>query len=408
MGHANQVRSLRDEELLASLARLVARGNELTSEVLAHLAEVDERRLYAELGFPSLFDYCVNALRLCESSAGRRIAAARVCRMFPAAFGLVASGALHLSALCLLKPHLTPENAAELFESCSGKSARQVEVILAARFPRPDVADRIHRLPARPMSTPDVGSGVGAKVSDPASGAASAAPSEKPNSPAVPAETPRRLEPLSADRFGVHFTADGEFRDLLERVRGLASHRLPNGDLLGLFKRGLQAYERELEKERFAIGRKARAHRSAAAAAAAADIGPAPSPAAPSFPTTASERVSQFVPRPVPKRQRDIPDALAREVYLRDGGQCTFVSRDGRRCTGRRFVEIDHIKAWALGGEHSLANLRVRCRAHNLLHARRCFGRAHLAAKLARRGRVVGPDQSVREKPRPGGAQPLR
>jgi hypothetical protein len=59
----------------------------------------------------------------------------------------------------------------------------------------------------------------------------------------------------------VHFTADGEFRQLLERVRGLAGHRLPNGDLMTLLKRGLEAYERELTKERFAVGRKPRRSR---------------------------------------------------------------------------------------------------------------------------------------------------
>src|SRR6478736_2879137 len=46
----------------------------------------------------------------------------------------------------------------------------------------------------------------------------------------------RELEPLSADRFGVHFTADAELRDLIERARALASHRLPNGDLASLMK----------------------------------------------------------------------------------------------------------------------------------------------------------------------------
>src|SRR5262249_3829854 len=86
--------------------------------------------------------------------------------------------------------------------------------------------------------------------------------SQSPEPSTAPAtmQTPksRRLEPLSADRWGVHFTADGEFGELLERVRGLAGHRLPSGDLMTLLKRGLEAYERELEKERFAVGRKPR------------------------------------------------------------------------------------------------------------------------------------------------------
>ena len=103
-----------NDELLNALSSLVRRGNHLTSDVLAHLAEVDERRLHVELGFPSLFAYCTEQLGLCESAAGRRIAAARVCRKYPEAFALVASGALHLSALCALAPHLNRAAAAAL------------------------------------------------------------------------------------------------------------------------------------------------------------------------------------------------------------------------------------------------------------------------------------------------------
>src|SRR6185369_3271244 len=87
-----------------------------------------------------------------------------------------------------------------------------------------------------------------------------------PGSGAAEPPKPGRLEPLSADRYGVHFTADGEFRELLERVRGLAGHRLPSGDLMTLLKRGLEAYERELMKERFALGRKLRRSRCVAPA----------------------------------------------------------------------------------------------------------------------------------------------
>ena len=71
---------------------LVQAENELTSDLLAHLAELDERRLYVELGFPSLFAYCKESLGLSESSAGRRITAARVGRWFPGVFAAVARG----------------------------------------------------------------------------------------------------------------------------------------------------------------------------------------------------------------------------------------------------------------------------------------------------------------------------
>ena len=105
--------------------------------------------LHLELGFASLFSYCVGALGMSEGSAGRRVTAARVCRRFPQLFEGVARGDLHLCALCALAPHLSPglrvEDATELFDACRGKTRRQVEELLAARFPRPDVREQIRR-----------------------------------------------------------------------------------------------------------------------------------------------------------------------------------------------------------------------------------------------------------------------
>src|SRR6188768_2959267 len=112
--HEYRLKSLADNELLAGLSSIVGRRNEITAEFLAYLAEFDERQLFLDLGFSSMFEYCVVKLGLCESTAGRHIAAARVCRECPEVFAMVASGALRASALSLMRKHLTPENAGEL------------------------------------------------------------------------------------------------------------------------------------------------------------------------------------------------------------------------------------------------------------------------------------------------------
>src|SRR3954447_22460069 len=137
---------LENDQLLSAISGLVKRAEALLADLLAHLAELDERRLYLELGFPSLFAYCTVSLGMCESSAGRRILAARVCRKYPAAFARVASGELNLSALCAMGPHLNAENAEELMAICSRRSRRDIEALLAARFPRPDVRDSVRRI----------------------------------------------------------------------------------------------------------------------------------------------------------------------------------------------------------------------------------------------------------------------
>ena len=53
---------LADEEVLARLRRHVGRGNIWLAGLLAYLAEVDARRLYAEQACTSTWDFCVRKL----------------------------------------------------------------------------------------------------------------------------------------------------------------------------------------------------------------------------------------------------------------------------------------------------------------------------------------------------------
>src|SRR6478752_5237272 len=385
--YEDRLKSLADDELLAGLSSIALRRNQITAEFLAYLAELDERQIFLDLGFASLFEYCVEKLGLCESTAGRHIAAARVCRSHPEAFALVASGALHASALSLLRKHLTSENAGELFELCAHRSARKVEELLAARFPRPDVRDLVRRLTrfAIPGGVP-AQAGLTLDVERASETTPTEAPPREPSAPqqkafvesrprepstalgalgAADAPKPGRLEPLSADRYGVHFTADGEFRELLERVRGLTGHRLPSGDLMTLLKRGLEAYERELTKERFALGRKPRRSRGVAPVPSAPSAPSAPSEAELSAADLAKPELSTPDPssldtQSAPNPKRHCPAAVARAVFQRDGQQCSYVSPNGRRCSARRCLELDHVHPWGVGGESTIENLRLR------------------------------------------------
>ncbi len=208
MSNQYRLAGLENLQLLAGLSELVRQSNALTAQVLAHLVELDERKLHLELGFSSLFAYCVEALRMSEGTAGRRVTAVRVCRRFPDAFELVACAELHLFALCALAPHLEPGNAAELLEACKGKARRQVEELLAVRFPRPDVRALIRRLPARAQ----VSAGVVEQTSPPRAIDEPSSPVTGPEIPTIgqnPAPLPvgsrvsnarrraRELEPLS-------------------------------------------------------------------------------------------------------------------------------------------------------------------------------------------------------------------
>jgi hypothetical protein len=157
--------------------------------------------------------------------------------------------------------------------------------------------------------------------------------------------------------------ADGEFRELLEEVRALLSHSEPKGELMRVMKRGLEALRKELLKTRFGVGSRPRRIRSRTSEPQATSEAPAPQP------------TSRFGTTEGVKRTRHIAAAVAREVYMRVQGRCTFCADDGQHCAERRLLQLDHVVPHAQGGEATVANLRLRCRARNLHTAREDFGR---------------------------------
>lgn len=138
-----------DSVLLVDLSKLVARDRATSARLLAHIAEVDARKLYRPAAYPSMFEYCVRELHMSEGTAFKRIRAARAARRFPAIFDAVGDGRLHLSAVVLIARHLTAESADELVRAVAHRSKSDVEQMLADRFPSPDLATRMRALPIR-------------------------------------------------------------------------------------------------------------------------------------------------------------------------------------------------------------------------------------------------------------------
>jgi hypothetical protein len=80
-----------------------------------------------------------------------------------------------------------------------------------------------------------------------------------------------------------------------------------------------------------------------------------------------------------------VPIHVARAVWGRDGGRCTYVDAEGRRCGERRFLTIEHRTPFAFGGSHTLDNLCLLCCPHNLHSARQVFGESLIQAKIRAR-----------------------
>jgi hypothetical protein len=141
------VGQLSNVALLARVKSLAQDERQATAALIAHLAELEERRLYLAEGCSSLFTYCTQILHLSEHAAHGRIEAARAVRRFPVLLDMLEDGSVNLTTVCLIASQLTVENHGELLDMIRHRSKRQVEELLARLRPQPPVPASIRRLP---------------------------------------------------------------------------------------------------------------------------------------------------------------------------------------------------------------------------------------------------------------------
>ena len=321
---------LGDRILLESLASCVGQERNVTAIMLAHIAEVDARRLYRAAGYDSMYAYCVGKLRFSEDVAYKRIQAAREARQFPAIFASLAEGRLHLTAVLLLAPHLTENNADDLLNAAADRSKAEIESLLALRFPRPDMPARLQALPEQ-MAAGCAGNQLAPERVVTRSDSLASGRMELPERP--------RVVPLAPQRYALQLTMCQSMHDKLRRAQDLLGHQVPSGDVVQVLDRALDALICKLEKRKFAATDKPRENQG---------------------------RKS--------KNPRHISTQVRRAVSRRDGGRCTFVGESGHRCEARKMLEFDHVLEVARGGESTVENLRLRCRSHNQFTAEQTFG----------------------------------
>jgi hypothetical protein len=369
---------LSDQDLLARVGALAGKEREATAELVAHLAALDDRpSLYAAGGYGSLFEYCTQMLRLSEDATCNRIHAARACRRFPMILDLLASGAMSLTSVRMLRPHLTPENHEAVLARACGRSRRQIEALVAGLAPRPDVPSSVRKLPtATPPPTLMLApTSPTARVE-----AAIIAPPAPPPPIAPPLVSTRRpiIETTSPERYRVQFTIGKESHDKLRRVQALLRREIPDGDPAAIFDRALSLLLEKVERAKVGAAAKPRT----------------PRPIRPG--TDWQVRTPILAPR-------DIPRHVQRAAWRRDGGQCGFVAPDGHRCTERTFLEFHHIRPYGLGGLATVENISLRCRRHNQYEAELVFGPRGISVVSEAHGSQYGSQPEAHGFRSPGG-----
>ena len=312
-----------------------------TADLVAHIAEFDARRFYVRAGYTSMRAYCMGELRLSEDSAAKHLQVARKAREFPALFGPLAEGRLHLSGARLLAPHLTTENTDDLIAAAMDRSMAEIELLLAERFPQSEPLPLVQEFPgAQPASPESVAPR--AEVGEPQVKQFT----RKHAARHVDSPVPRsQLSPIAKERFVFQLAIGKRVHDKLRHAQDLLSHAIPSGDWEQVLEYALDEAIRKLERQKFAATTQPRS------------------------------------PKRPPANQRSIPAHVRRAVRERDQGQCTFDGETGHRCGARKFLEFDHIIPVARGGEATVENLTLRCRVHNAFEAERTFGAGFMEQK---------------------------
>src|SRR5688572_2593379 len=201
--------------------------------------ELDARRLYLREGCSSLFNYCTQVLHLAEGSAYNRIEASRAARRVPALLDALEEGALTLTSIRLLAPHLTADNSRDLIAAARHKAKREIELLVAALRPLPAVPTVIRKLPvSAPVNPATTGPAMTLTAASPSTSQPLAAlPELKASIGAVPPPPKPAVTPLASHRYKVQLTMSRETHDKLRRVQDLLRHVVPTGDAAEIFDR---------------------------------------------------------------------------------------------------------------------------------------------------------------------------
>ena len=186
-------------ELLEGLQILVSQERTLSLKVISFLREIRHRRLHLEMGYPSLFTFCIVELKYSEAAAYYRLNTLDIVDELPEIKQDIETGELSMTTLSMVqsackakkrktKINVSAEDKKSLLEKVKGKSKKQTEAILHQHFPELKTA-------AKP-------------------------------------ETEKKL---SDDLTGIFFNADPELMKKFKEIKDLTAHQNPSPSYQELF-----------------------------------------------------------------------------------------------------------------------------------------------------------------------------
>lgn len=295
-----------NDSLIIELKDKVKEERKLLNEILELLSEVSARRLYLDLAYPSLFEFCVKELGYSTSAAFRRIEAMRLLKSLPVENqaeikNKISEGSLNLTHLSRIQNFFKME-AKENKSYCSEEKTRILNSL--ENKSKLEMERELVRL-----------------------------------SPQTIPSKPEKVKHLTEDKVSVTLTLDSELLEKIQKLKKLKSHLkadMTTAELLNLL------VDKEIKR-----------------------LEPKPNKPRP-LPPAAMEKEFMMIQMGF-QRSRYVPASVKQAIWQRDGGCCSFIDHQtGKACRSKHLLQYDHIQEFSKGGTSlNPVNLRLLCSAHH-------------------------------------------
>ncbi|QLY26886.1 HNH endonuclease [Bdellovibrio sp. KM01] len=324
-------------ELIGRLEKLAQSERKLTHLILCHINEMESRRLYAELGFDSMFRYLTTHLKYSEDAAYRRLSAARLLKKSPEIAERLEDGRLTLTQLTQVQSALRQEIKK------SGEDSKSLSAIV------PQILK---------------------KIESKSSFETKKTLAQEFNFPIVTIEN---MIPQRDDSVRLEITLTTEQLKTLETARDLMSHVLPDGNWAELLTLLAQ---KQIQK---ILGKEACSKSNSRPVTLNKEQGAKNTYRNPPTETKSlSTKPNQIATKKstrsflVARKRGHIKVTSKREILISAGYCCEYEHPiSGVKCGSKFQLQFDHIQPVALGGSDGDHNLRVLCRTHNIAEGNR-------------------------------------
>lgn len=300
-----KLRNLSDKEFGIEFKNKVQLERDVTSEVVAYIAEADQRKYFLKFGYPSLLEFLMKDMKYSFGAAQRRIDAARISQHVEDLPEKLQSGEITLNQVTLVAQGLR-------------QAKKEQSDFTATAAVRKELIEKVQTLSYNE---------------------AQKAVAETLN---LEIKTAEKKIVQRDESVRVEMTLSKEEAQLIEELKELLSHTRPNASTKEVLLYAALELKKRIhpaEKQKRVDERRAKSN----AAEAVKSVKPT---------ATVAVKTSEAEKR--------------RKVLLNANG-CQWQHGNGQICGSRFKLQIDHRHSKWLGGSDEASNLQVLCSAHNRL-----------------------------------------